>query len=94
MDEGYGRLDRAPSPSPLSSPRRQALPSLTLKPLARSVSNPIISSNKRGGPLVPKPPLRKGKWTPEEEVYAHFIIDNFNKGLINLTRGMYMYGKR
>jgi hypothetical protein len=34
-----------------------------------------------------KPPLRKGKWTPEEEVYAHFIIDNFNKGLINLPRG-------
>jgi hypothetical protein len=35
----------------------------------------------------PRGPLRKGKWTPEEEVYAHFIIDAFNKGLIDLPRG-------
>jgi len=39
-----------------------------------------ITTSQRG-------PLRKGKWTPEEEVYAHYIIDNFNKGLIDLPRG-------
>lgn len=32
-------------------------------------------------------PLRKGKWTHEEEEYAHYIIENFNKGLIDLPRG-------
>jgi len=80
----------APPPlhSPLSatSPARLPLPPLSLKPLSRSISNPIITASKRT-PLVPRAPLRKGKWTPEEEVYAHYIIDNFNKGLISLTRG-------
>ena len=62
--------------------------------LARSTSNQSLlgtipsapsPSHKRSS--QPKAPLRKGKWTPEEEVYAHYIIDNFNKGLINLSRG-------
>jgi hypothetical protein len=79
-----------PLHSPLSatSPARLPLPPLSLKPLSRSISNPIITtSNAKRAPLVPRAPLRKGKWTPEEEVYAHYIIDNFNKGLISLTRG-------
>ncbi|TFJ88678.1 hypothetical protein NSK_000247 [Nannochloropsis salina CCMP1776] len=80
-----------PHHSPLSaaSPTRFPLPPLTLKPLARSVSNPVItaSSSAHRMSLVPRLPLRKGKWTPEEEMYAHYIIDNFNKGLISLTRG-------
>lgn len=51
-----------------------------------SISN--INTNNTGSKRPgQKPPLRKGKWTPEEEVYAHFIIENFNKGLINLPRG-------
>ena len=82
-----------PHHSPLSatSPARHPLPPLSLKPLARSFSNPIITSNNaKRAPLVPRAPLRKGKWTPEEEVYAHYIIDNFNKGLISLTRGTYV----
>lgn len=85
------------SSSPLSqSPQRQALPPLPLKQLGRSVSNPVISTSKQraaaaaaagAGGLHGRGPLRKGKWTPEEEIYAHYIIDNFNKGLISLSRG-------
>lgn len=89
-DSGQPSLS-PPHHSPLSaaSPTRFPLPPLTLKPLARSVSNPVItaSSNAHRMSLVPRVPLRKGKWTPEEEMYAHYIIDNFNKGLISLTRG-------
>jgi hypothetical protein len=47
---------------------------------------PTAPARKRAAPYA-KGPLRKGKWTPEEELYAHFIIENFNKGLINLSRG-------
>ena len=32
-------------------------------------------------------PLRKGKWTPEEEVYANRIISYFNRGMLNIPAG-------
>ena len=32
-------------------------------------------------------PLRKGKWTPEEETYANKIISYFNKGLLSIESG-------
>lgn len=78
-----------------ASPQRHDFPPLPLKPLSRSMSNPVISSTRHQQQQQPpqrqnngsKGPLRKGKWTPEEEIYAHYIIDNFNKGFINLTRG-------
>ncbi len=31
--------------------------------------------------------LRKGKWTPEEEIYANKIITYFNLGLLNIPAG-------
>ena len=91
--EGGSSGGSSSSSSPLSqSPQRQALPPLPLKQLGRSVSNPVISTTKQraggvGGVGRVGGPLRKGKWTPEEEIYAHYIIDNFNKGLISLSRG-------
>ena len=95
------KSSRGEGSSPLSrSPLRHALPPLPLKTLGRSISNPVISTTRphpqqRGGAggaggaagLHGRGPLRKGKWTPEEELYAHYIIDNFNKGLIGLSRG-------
>ncbi len=37
--------------------------------------------------LDPRAPVRKGKWTPEEEVYTTRIINDFNKGLLPLAPG-------
>ena len=37
--------------------------------------------------LDPRAPVRKGKWTPEEEVYTTKIINDFNKGLLPLAPG-------
>ena len=34
-----------------------------------------------------KVPLRKGKWTPEEEMYANRIILYFNQGVLNIPAG-------
>ena len=39
-------------------------------------------SNKKKGP-----PLRRGKWTPEEEAYANRLIQEFKAGLLPLTDG-------
>jgi hypothetical protein len=41
-----------------------------------------------GGSLKKKgPPLRRGKWTPEEEAYANRLIQEFKAGLLPLTDG-------
>lgn len=40
------------------------------------------ASNKKKGP-----PLRRGKWTPEEEAYANRLIQEFKAGLLPLTDG-------
>lgn len=37
--------------------------------------------------LDPRAPVRKGKWTPEEEKYTTRIINDFNKGLLPLAPG-------
>lgn len=37
--------------------------------------------------LDPRAPVRKGKWTPEEEMYTTRIINDFNKGLLPLAPG-------
>jgi len=36
---------------------------------------------------VAKIPLRKGKWTSDEEIYANRIIFYFNQGLLNIPTG-------
>eukprot|EP00538_Stauroneis_constricta_P004310 CAMPEP_0119553224 /NCGR_PEP_ID=MMETSP1352-20130426/6007_1 /TAXON_ID=265584 /ORGANISM="Stauroneis constricta, Strain CCMP1120" /LENGTH=788 /DNA_ID=CAMNT_0007599581 /DNA_START=45 /DNA_END=2411 /DNA_ORIENTATION=+ len=46
-----------------------------------SNSGSVSSSKKKG------PPLRRGKWTPEEEAYANRLIQEFKAGLLPLTDG-------
>ena len=50
-------------------------------PLPSSSSSPISSGKKKG------PPLRRGKWTTEEEGYANRLIQEFKAGLLPLTDG-------
>jgi len=40
-----------------------------------------------GSAKNPGVPLRKGKWTPDEEIYANRIIAHFNRGLLNIAPG-------
>lgn len=47
-----------------------------------AVTAPVETSQ-----LDPRAPVRKGKWTPEEEVYTTKIINDFNKGLLPLAPG-------
>jgi len=42
----------------------------------------VQAAGKRKGP-----PLRRGKWTPEEEAYANRLIQEFKAGLLPLTDG-------
>jgi hypothetical protein len=75
-------------PPPSATP--QAAPSNIPKPNTRphsssgrstaSVSS-TASSKKKG------PPLRRGKWTAEEESYANRLIQEFKAGLLPLTDG-------
>lgn len=46
-----------------------------------NVGSSGVSSKKKG------PPLRRGKWTPEEEAYASRLIMEFKAGLLPLTDG-------
>lgn len=48
----------------------------------QEVSTPLETSQ-----LDPRAPVRKGKWTPEEEMYTTRIINDFNKGLLPLAPG-------
>jgi hypothetical protein len=43
-------------------------------------------------PAPPKTPLRKGKWTSEEEAYVSRIIHDFNKGFLPLLPGTTLRG--
>lgn len=47
----------------------------------RATNNNATKSKKKG------PPLRRGKWTPEEEAYAARLIQEFKAGLLPLTDG-------
>ncbi len=51
-------------------------------PAPRSSSGSGGSGGKKKGP-----PLRRGKWTPEEEAYANRLIMEFKAGLLPLTDG-------
>mmetsp|Transcript_27424 Transcript_27424/g.41523 ORF Transcript_27424/g.41523 Transcript_27424/m.41523 type:complete len:753 (+) Transcript_27424:258-2516(+) len=51
------------------------------KPLNQATSQLTSSGKKKG------PPLRRGKWTPEEEAYANRLIQEFKAGLLPLTDG-------
>lgn len=73
---------------PAYGPPMGVAPPVSMPPSSvASIGSGSVGSSTTAKRPTPKAPLRKGKWTPEEEVYAHYIIDNFNKGLINLPRG-------
>lgn len=48
---------------------------------SNTTGNTKKTSKKKG------PPLRRGKWTPEEEAYAGRLIQEFKAGLLPLTDG-------
>lgn len=46
-----------------------------------------VTSNVKQGAVPEKIPLRRGKWTPEEEQFALRLIEEFRSGLLPLTDG-------
>ena len=61
---------------------------------AQAVPDPVVSVSAvpadaltADRPAVSGPPLRRGKWTPEEEAYANRLIQEFKSGLLPLTDG-------
>lgn len=54
-----------------------------------AASSPLHNHNGGGGGGGKKkgPPLRRGKWTAEEEAYANRLIQEFKAGLLPLTDG-------
>ena len=66
-------------PSSTTTVPSAAIPQTTSAPRAASSGS---SGGKKKGP-----PLRRGKWTPEEEAYANRLIQEFKAGLLPLTDG-------
>jgi len=60
-----------------------------VRPAPQTSSVPIIQKSNSSGPSTKKkgPPLRRGKWTGEEESYANRLIIEFKAGLLPLTDG-------
>lgn len=67
-------------PTPVSSHVHSHVSQATVS-APRASSSGSSSSKKKG------PPLRRGKWTPEEEAYANRLIMEFKSGLLPLTDG-------
>ena len=61
--------------------------STTTSTTQRTSSTTSSSSAPSGGGKKKGPPLRRGKWTPEEEAYANRLILEFKAGLLPLTDG-------
>jgi len=73
----------APKPTMSASSHISKPTNTTSAPTApRSSSNSSGTGGKKKGP-----PLRRGKWTPEEEAYANRLIMEFKAGLLPLTDG-------
>ncbi len=64
------------------APPSDAMIQQSLMMKAKQVTVPAASGGKKKGP-----PLRRGKWTPEEESYANRLIQEFKAGLLPLTDG-------
>ena len=47
----------------------------------------VVPTASTGGGKKKGPPLRRGKWTAEEEAYANRLIQEFKSGLLPLTDG-------
>lgn len=55
--------------------------------IPQTTSVPRAASSGSSGGKKKGPPLRRGKWTPEEEAYANRLIQEFKAGLLPLTDG-------
>lgn len=55
--------------------------------IPQTMSAPRAASSGSSGGKKKGPPLRRGKWTPEEEAYANRLIQEFKAGLLPLTDG-------
>ena len=55
--------------------------------MAQQTNNNNSGGNKAATSKKKGPPLRRGKWTPEEEAYAARLIQEFKAGLLPLTDG-------
>lgn len=49
--------------------------------------NPVMRQVEYEVRRIPKVPMRKGKWTAEEEIYANCIIELFNEGMLPIIAG-------
>ena len=50
-------------------------------------AGPASEGVEPGSPTPPKKKLRRGKWTPEEEMFVERIIRDFNAGLLDVPAG-------
>ena len=88
------------SSPPLAPPAAAAIPDVTQSatPRYQSIStassdisshggNASGGSNNSGSKKKTPHPLRRGKWTTEEEAYANRLINEFKSGLLPLTDG-------
>lgn len=75
--------------SSASRPQSSSSTARTTPPVSRTTSagGNGGSSSASGGGKKKGPPLRRGKWTPEEEAYANRLILEFKSGLLPLTDG-------
>ena len=75
-----------PPPSLQPSPKHGKLQH---QPLPPPPPQPLKPSPSATPPLAggPRPPLRRGKWTFQEEAYVSRIIHDFNHGLLPLAAG-------
>lgn len=68
----------APAPVPKPKAKAPSPPAQAPSPSASSEPNKKRTTSR---------PLRRGKWTPEEEAYANRLIQEFKAGLLPLTDG-------
>lgn len=75
-----GMNNNAPQAVTLKRPAKK-------NPRTLDKGNNSASSITDSGEEPTKQPLRRGKWTPEEEAYANRLIQEFKAGLLPLTDG-------
>jgi len=66
---------------------RNASTSLLLQAAQSAAQTDGVRMRPLAKPKPKGPPLRRGKWTPEEEAYANRLIHEFKAGLLPLTDG-------
>ncbi|KAL7528183.1 hypothetical protein ACHAXR_002312, partial [Thalassiosira sp. AJA248-18] len=74
------KMDAAPAPPP-AMVQQAAAPAPRQPVEQQQAPAPAPSEPKK------RAPLRRGKWTPEEEAYANRLIQEFKAGLLPLTDG-------